>query len=107
MHESTPITLNVTTPRAAEPAVAPQKPPRKKRSRRKPETVFEEPDLLTTEQIAQIINFSERTVFRFVTEGKIPSYKIKRSRRFNKDRVLAALGLFEQKSVGQQLPGHE
>lgn len=45
--------------------------------------------LLTAEQIAQYLNVDKFTVYRLVTQGKIPAFKVGSQWRFKKSMVEA------------------
>ncbi len=39
------------------------------------------PDLLSTTEAAELLNVSKRTIFRLITEGDLPAYRLGRSGR--------------------------
>ena len=45
------------------------------------------PEWMTTKQVAQHLQVSESTVYRWVSEGKLRAYHIGRTRRFRKEDV--------------------
>ena len=45
------------------------------------------PEWLTTGQVADYLQVSVSTVYRWVAEGRLPAYKIGNTRRFRRDEV--------------------
>lgn len=48
--------------------------------------------LLTTEQLADLLSVSQKTVWKLCREQKIPHHKIERSYRFTESDVMTILG---------------
>ena len=48
-------------------------------------------NLLTTEQVAQYLKIDKFTVYRLITQGKIPAFKIGNQWRFKRSMVEAWL----------------
>jgi excisionase family DNA binding protein len=48
-------------------------------------------NLLTTEQVAQYLRIDKFTVYRLVTQGKIPAFKVGNQWRFKRSMVEAWL----------------
>ena len=51
----------------------------------------EQPSELDVHGVAELLNCSVPTIERRVKAGEIPSYKVSRLRRYNRDAVLAAV----------------
>ena len=61
------------------------------------------PDLLTTKQLAQYLQLSERSIYRLVEQGEIPSLKVGGQWRFRKSAVDEWLDLQVQRMEPAQL----
>ncbi|HON45558.1 MAG TPA: helix-turn-helix domain-containing protein, partial [Planctomycetota bacterium] len=56
--------------------------------------MFEEyQDILTTDELAQILRLNERTVIKLAKEGQLPAAKIASQFRFSKEKILEWLEL--------------
>lgn len=54
-------------------------------------------DFLTAEQVAKRLNFKPQTIYRMAWDGRLPSVKIGRGRRFTEEAVNA----FVQSATGK------
>ena len=43
--------------------------------------------ILTAKEVAEYLQFSEITIYKYATEGKIPGYKIGSRWRFEKEKI--------------------
>ena len=44
-------------------------------------------DILTLEQVAELLQVNRRTIYRLVREGKIPAFKVGKQWRFKKEAI--------------------
>jgi excisionase family DNA binding protein len=49
--------------------------------------------LMTTAEVAERLNISQRTVLRYCADGRLPFIKVGRDFRFEWEKVILALGL--------------
>ena len=49
--------------------------------------------LMTTAEVAERLNISQRTVLRYCADGRLPFIKVGRDFRFEGEKVILALGL--------------
>jgi len=44
-------------------------------------------DIMTVKELAEYLRIAEKTAYRFVSEGKVPGFKVGSAWRFKKDEV--------------------
>ena len=44
-------------------------------------------EILTVKELAEYLKIAEKTAYRFVSEGKIPAFKVGSAWRFKKDAI--------------------
>lgn len=63
-----------------------------------------EKDILTIREVAEYLRLAEKTVYRYASEGKIPSFKVGGAWRFRKSEIDRWIAQQEQ---GKQIKGEE
>lgn len=58
-------------------------------------------DILTVKEIADYLKIAEKTAYRFVSEGKIPGFKVGSAWRFRKSEIDRWIAEQEQKREGE------
>ncbi|MDC9701256.1 MAG: helix-turn-helix domain-containing protein [Alphaproteobacteria bacterium] len=44
-------------------------------------------DIMTVKELAEYLKIAEKTAYRFVSEGKVPSFKVGSAWRFKKEEI--------------------
>lgn len=58
-------------------------------------------ETMTTEQVAELMQVTPPTVYRWVKEGALPAHKIGRTLRFKRTDIEAALGTSDGPTTGE------